>query len=230
MVVGHMIVGPGEADRYLEKVLGRAVAAVDVMFVAVDPSAGDAERYIVDTFTSHWAVLRSTWRDHEGRFRQEAWDAMREAIHLQEGDMVLIVDADELIHDPEAVKRSIRARPGHKLSITFYEMWSSNWFRVDGLWKPYNAHIVIPWRDGGRFLDRPLACGRQPTYVSDVPPFAKSIGKILHYGYARPEDRRMKYERYMELDGGKYHNIDHLRSIVSDPVLMQWAHGGTIDV
>ena len=230
MLIGHMIVGPGEADRYLAHTLGRACAAVDVMHVSVDPRATEVDVGVVDGYATLWEVLDVTWEDNESIFRQSAWDAMSSSVSPTSSDMVLLVDADELIHNPEAVRGSTLAKAGQALPVTFYEMWSSDSYRVDGLWKPYQAHIIIPWRPGATFLRRRLACGRQPTYVTDVPKFGMPVGEILHYGYATERDRQAKHDRYMRLDGGAFHNIDHLRSILAEPQLHKWEKGGLLDV
>jgi len=230
IVIAHMVVGPGEAGRYLQECLYRAARASDIVHVALDAEAGEEEVEVVSQVASQWDRLPIRWEDHEGRFRQAAWDMMVRQVQPRAGDMVLLLDADELIVSPEASHDMMRLKAGHRLPFRFYEMWSSSQYRVDGLWAPYVAEIAIPYRDGARFNDRALACGRQPTYVSDVPRFGNQVGEILHYGYARPEDRVAKYERYMRLDGGRFHNADHLKSIILPPSLKPWTKGGLLDV
>jgi hypothetical protein len=50
---------------------------------------------------------------------------------------------------------------------------------------------------------------------------------MKHLGYTYDEDKKSKYERYSNLDGGKFHQIDHINSIVDpNPVLIQWENFG----
>jgi hypothetical protein len=50
---------------------------------------------------------------------------------------------------------------------------------------------------------------------------------MQHLGYLKNEDKQAKYKRYLQLDGGKYHNLNHINSILdSSPVLMQWDNVG----
>ena len=44
-----------------------------------------------------------------------------------------------------------------------------------------------------------------------------------HIGYIRDEYKQAKYDRYMSLDKGEFHNIAHLESILDDnTVLIPW--------
>jgi hypothetical protein len=64
-------------------------------------------------------------------------------------------------------------------------------------------------------------------------------GKVLpdtglvmqHLGYMREQDRRAKHERYMEIDGGRFHSLPHLQSILdADPTLVNWEFGSVVDI
>jgi hypothetical protein len=46
---------------------------------------------------------------------------------------------------------------------------------------------------------------------------------MQHLGYARDEDKVIKHKRYMSIDKGEFHNIQHIESIVDpNPVLVNW--------
>jgi hypothetical protein len=75
------------------------------------------------------------------------------------------------------------------------------------------------------FVQRVLACGSAPMYVTDWLNrgnyWVYNSIRMVHLGYLRYEDRKEKYNRYMNLDAGKYHNLNHLKSILDeDPVLL----------
>lgn len=230
MIVAHMIVGPGEHERYLEAVLKRCHTWADQVHVALDPAAGPHDREVVDSWADCYSVLPDTWESHEGRFRQKAWTRLEEALNLSGEDFILCIDADEVIHEPSMVRDAAKEFPGQKIAFTFYEMWSPTEYRVDTNWKPYQAHIMFPYKTRGNFRDRQLASGREPTYVQTLHPAKNPVSDILHYGYASEKDREAKYERYMRLDGGKFHNVNHLRSILHAPELRTWEKGGLLDV
>lgn len=230
MIIAHLIVGPGEGDRYLEQVLKRTHSWADQVHVALDPAATIKERELVNVWADSYSVLPATWEEHEARFRLNAWTRLEEAYNLSREDFIVCIDADEVIHDPSLVREAAKEFPGQKISFTFHEMWSADEYRIDENWKPYQAAIMFPYRTHGSFRDRALACGREPTYVSAIPPARNPVSDLLHYGYATEKDRQAKYERYMRLDGGKFHNVNHLKSILKPPALHKWEKGGLLDV
>jgi hypothetical protein len=82
-------------------------------------------------------------------------------------------------------------------------------------------------QNGGQFFDRKLACGSEPTYVvswTRSRNYWLHSGFIMqHLGYIKDEDKKIKHERYMSLDQGEFHNINHIQSIVDEnPVLINW--------
>lgn len=232
MIIGHMVVGPGEADRYLKPVLDRALSWADLMTVAVDVRAGEAELQIIeDLGVASYKVMERTWTDSEGLFRQEAWDWMADLADPSPEDHILLIDADEVVHDPAILRLASREFPGKRIGFTFHEMWSPTEYRIDGYWKPYDAYVMIPFRPHGAFRDRPIACGREPQYAATtIPNSGVPVSAMLHYGYAREADREAKFRRYMQLDGGKYHNLEHLKSILRPASTATWTKGGLLDV
>jgi hypothetical protein len=46
---------------------------------------------------------------------------------------------------------------------------------------------------------------------------------MQHLGYVRDEDKKAKYDRYMKIDGGDFHAMNHIQSIMDpDPTLVEW--------
>lgn len=226
-MICHMVVGPGEASRYLPEVLDRALLWADDLHVSLDAVAGDEDWEVVAQYATAYERLHLTWEAHEGRFRAEAW-AMLEHLDPSPEDFIVCLDADEVIADHLFVKMAAKEYPGHQIRFRFHEMWSPTEYRIDGFWKPYPAGIMFPFREQGHFVNRPLASGRQPTYVANLPP-SRVIGDILHYGYMKWQDRADKYDRYMRLDGGRYHDLTHLKSIIQPPIVEAWNKGGLLN-
>ena len=50
---------------------------------------------------------------------------------------------------------------------------------------------------------------------------------MKHLGYVKDEDKISKHQRYSTLDGGEFHALDHINSIVDpNPVLIDWGSFG----
>ena len=231
MIIAHMVVGPGEADRYLDPVLARVSEVAEVIHVALDPFATPHEKNVA----LNWAdsvthTEEPGFTEHEGQFRTRAWMDMEQTIGPEMDDSILIIDADEYIHDPDAVRRAGRLYPGYRIGFTFYHMWNEESYRTDGAWAPSVANIMIPYRKGGRHADRKMACGREPMYAQNIPTQGIAASAMLHYGYCDDADKTAKYVRYTTLDGGRYHSLNHIKSIIQTPSLERWEKGGLMDV
>jgi hypothetical protein len=106
-------------------------------------------------------------------------------------------------------------------------MWNERQYRVDKTWAPEPQSRIFRFVDGSPIPDSQLACGSAPEYVR----LMEVTGKVLsgtglvmqHLGYMRAQDRQAKYDRYMEIDGGRFHALQHLQSILDpDPTLVPW--------
>jgi len=229
-VIAHMVVGPGEHARYLRDVLERITWWADDIHVSLDIDAGQEEFALVSNVTPHGRFLPLTWKSSEGKFRQAAWEDMEALVRPEAGDYIMCIDADEVVVQHDMIKSAVEAFAGQRLGFRFHEMWGQDVYRVDGQWKPYVAYVLFPYRQGGRIRDRDMACGREPTYVGSVQRKDSPIADLLHYGYARQEDREAKHTRYTTLDAGRYHSGSHIASILYPPSLEDWGGGGGIRV
>jgi hypothetical protein len=113
------------------------------------------------------------------------------------------------------------------LGISFVHMWNDTQYRVDKLWAPTISSRLFRYQPDGCFAQRKLACGSEPTYVTD----AIAAGRMLwetglvfqHLGYSWPQDKAAKYARYSTIDRGDYHALAHIESILDpDPLLVDW--------
>ena len=229
-VIAHMVVGPGEAQRYLAQVIERLTWWADDIHVALDANAGEEEFSVASSITPHARFMSLAWEDGEGAFRQAAWSDMEDVMKPSTQDYIFCIDADEMIVQHDLIKDAVREFAGQRLGFLFHEMWGQRHYRIDGNWKPYIAHVLFPYRPNGRIRERALASGREPTYVNAISLKGIPLADLLHYGYAREEDRRFKYDRYMRLDGGKYHSASHIDSILYTPSLAEWTGGDGLDV
>jgi hypothetical protein len=226
-----MVVGPGEADRYLDPVLARVSEIADRIHVSLDPISGIGELDVAMTWAD--AVTHTAtpgFLEHEGLFRSRAWMDMEQSVGPEVGDSILLIDADEFVHDPDAVKKAAREFPDQRLGFTFYHLWGGDSYRIDRSWAPSVAWILIPYRKNGKHANRKMACGREPTYAHNERQHGIPVSDILHYGYFDDADKAAKYTRYMTFDGGRYHSSSHLKSIIQTPSLARWEKGGMLNV
>lgn len=232
MRIFGLMVTKNEADRYLDLALSAARPVVDDLFVFDDGSTDTT----VAVAEGHGCLVTSrhpsgpSFLEHEGRFRQQAWDVFENAVEPEVGDWVLALDADEIvtaIGDPrelllEAAKLSNdRGELARLIRIPeiFDVRDGKPYARMDGWWGKIRGTRFFAYRKGGLFADKPMASGSEPTYIQ------ARIGEIvegfwlLHLGYACHDDRVEKYRRYSERAG---HADQHVASILQDPQLAQW--------
>ena len=223
------MVARNEADRFLPEVLDHLKGIVDEIVFSDDASTDSTLQVAKDagahTYESPWGHPMFT--ENEGKLRQWSWSNLEQ--HAQPGDWILAIDADEKLYetfDGVSVRDLMKDR-FDVINIKFVHMWSETHWRNDKLWKPSNSFRLFRFREGGTYRDRRLACGAEPSYVIEAVRnrnYLVQSGLVMqHLGYQRDEDKKMKYDRYMTLDKGEFHNIKHLVSIMDrDPELVEW--------
>jgi hypothetical protein len=171
------------------------------------------------------------FRVHEGKLRAFAWSNLEKFASV--GDWIVAIDCDEMLyHVNDLPIRDVLAQsPNDIVNVRFYHMWNESQYRVDKLWAPNNSSRIFRFLPNGGFADRQLACGSEPTYVVDwvrQRNWWLNSGLVMqHLGYIKDSDKKDKYSRYSEIDGGKYHNGDHINSILDEsPVLIDWGTFG----
>lgn len=226
-----IMVTKNEANRYLDASLAWLKTCVDEIHVFDDQSDDETPEIVL----SHGCRLTvrpegvPPFLDHEGLFRQAAWEAFERKLHPVEGDWVLSLDADEFLVSSGRPRlelifsaQSLGSREAKSGIINIKEVWDIRevpYCRTDGWWDS-NAHArFYCYEPAGHFPNRAMASGSHPTYVEraakvDLPNLA-----ILHYGYASDQDKRAKHERYRGLSG---HNPVHIESILKPPRLSPW--------
>lgn len=222
------MVGRNEADRFLPDVLEHLKQIADVI-VFTDDASTDSTPDIAEEYGA--IVYRNDepmFAVHEGKLRKGAWDNLQQ--HAEVGDWILCIDCDEKLYATKPgmdIEVLMRQDQFDVLNINFVHMWNETQFRVDKLWKPHPSQRMFRYFLGGTFADRALACGSEPLYVRTLMRrgrFMPNTGLVMqHLGYIRDEDKKAKYDRYMKLDGGEFHNGAHIESIMDEhPILQDW--------
>jgi hypothetical protein len=247
MRVLAQVVVRNEAERYWPSWLDWHVSVFgkDNIHVFDDNSDDDTAQMAVDAGVKVTAREAGTpaFLEHEGRFRQRAWNEMEQALEPGHGDWVFCIDSDEFLlargDESDELYRACewgnhQRRGAYLVSIPEVfrtEVEDSKLVnlqvRVDGWWGKIAGTRLFAWQRGGMFADRVMASGSEPTYVPLAARTSLQNMWLLHYGYARPDDAKAKYLRYTVSPGG--HSNVHIQSILSEPQLVPW-DGPVVDV
>lgn len=227
------MVGRNESSRFLENVLKRLKQQVDHI-VFTDDCSTDETAEVASGYCSVYKNDEPLFSHNEGLLRSKAWSNLEK--HATEGDWVIAIDCDEMLYDINNIdsldiKSVLNKSAKDVVNVRFYHMWNETHYRVDKLWAPTNSSRIFRFKLDGEFLNRKLACGSEPTYVmEDIKRgnYWHDSGLIMqHLGYTYDDDKQNKYMRYMNLDKGEFHNIQHIQSIIDpNPVLIKWGNFG----
>ena len=233
-IIGSLVVR-NEADRYLKECLDHMRPLVDDLFIFDDQSV-DNTTEICCQYTEHVYVRADhvpSFVEHEGSFRQYAWNCMNDRIPDKENAWILSFDSDEFLvaedDERDMLQKAVEyAEKNASASVLlhFTEIFKVDkeglWYRTDGFWGKVNGTRLFKWLPNGQWNDKSMGCGSEPTYVSQGRKSDQSFGlNMLHLGYAKDLDKQTKYERYTSLyDHG--HNDKHIQSIIQKPTLKVW--------
>lgn len=221
-VIANLVVR-NEADAYLTRVLDRLSDQVDLICVTDDHSDDNTVELAASYDKVKVRVMAEpTFRVHEGRLRQASWEFLESNVTNPSDTMVLAIDADEELYcTGPSLHELAEWRNYNVFNVMFFHMWNENQFRTDGGWHPHGSTRYFRYQPGGHFQDRQLACGSEPTYVMQwvrSRQFMQRSGLVMkHLSYIRDEDKKKKFERYAELDGGAFHAGAHIKSIIDPP-------------
>jgi glycosyltransferase involved in cell wall biosynthesis len=229
MIYAQMI-GRNESSRFLEDVLQKLSSQVDKI-IFTDDCSTDNTPEIAAKYAEVFQSPEPLFKVHEAKLRAYAWGNMEK--FAKKGDWIVAIDCDEKLFHLENIdiRTALSQSPQDVVNVRFYHMWNENQYRVDKLWAPNNSSRIFRFVEGGGFANRKLACGSEPTYVSDwikQGNFWKDSKLVMqHLGYILDQDKQIKHERYTEIDGGEFHNLSHINSILdTNPVLIDWGTFG----
>lgn len=210
-----------ERARYLQACIGSLRDFCDLIAVLDDGSTDGSAEWLHDNTDDRMVVKHIDPEDgffagHEGRRRQALLDFTIE----QKPTHVLAIDADEFVADGSAVRAFCGST--HQLgTLNMQEVWKTGSHlsvRQDGGWREHPVPILyrVDSHEPGDWTinQRALACGREPLQIRTMRRARPTGTDILHFGWANPDERAVRYQRYVEADNGRFHNRRHLESIM----------------
>lgn len=230
MLVASMVVR-NELGRYLRESIGALEEFCDLIVCLDDDSSDGSREWLEEqakvlTFSRGGEVRDGGTFDNESGVRQlllaHTWRVMD---GLTDTDMfILAIDADEFVADPDALLAALAGADRYTRSwfLCMQEVWKASdaglSIRLDGGWMEHDSAMLyrcplVVGTPEWRFPERALACGRVPPAVNQTKA-AHSGSAVLHFGWAREQERAARYERYRVADGGKFHASSHLDSIM----------------
>lgn len=240
MIVGSFVV-KNEADRYLEWSLRAASQVFDELFVFDDGSTDTTVDIAWEHTQNVFLNDGVSFMEHEGKFRQRAWEMCIDALGLVESDYIFVVDADEIlgltnvyddmpvdyntiVHDVRAEIEDMIAHEEDSYNIHIPEIQAqkngSYYVRTDGYWDlNYAPRLAKAVKKP--FYNKKMGSKSIPEEYCVKAITIGSPLKLAHVGYLNPADLQSKYARYSGLKNHG-HNDKHIESIIKTPKLQKW--------
>lgn len=207
-IIGTMVVGNGEAGRYLRASLDELGRLCDGAVIALNGADAETRRMVEDSGFSHYDDDRE-WGLYQPRIKE---DLARMAGKLVP-DWIVSIDADETF-GPTVDRAALEELAGNSRTAWYFyviDLWDdgSHMRQELSFWN------VRFWRYapeyGLLFENKPLHCGLAPAWAYHYGSYAPHA--LMHSGLIRREDREAKSRRYAKYDAnrklmpGNYYDI-----------------------
>jgi hypothetical protein len=215
-IVGQLVVGPGEADRYLEQTLKEFHRLTDDA-IAVTCNATRKEIKLLKKYDIRNYADQRNWGVHQPNIKTD----LLKKIQTARADYVLCLDADEVT--PTLTRTILQDIASGREACFFYvvNLWNDerHYIRTGPAGPFWNvrAYQADPSK-GIQFLRKPLHCGNAPPYFYTRPAKDSYVPHILlHRGLMLPADRQRKAERYAQYDPNAVHKgREYYDALVAD--------------
>lgn len=201
-IVGQLVVGPGEADRYLETTLKEFQRLTDDA-VAVTCNATAKEITLLNRYDIRHYEDNREW----GRHQPDIKTRLLGVINRLSPDWVLPLDADESMPTVRT-RTGLEELTGHRESCFFYvvNLWNDEAHYKKSL-SFWNVRLYAPrYNQSTQFLRKAVHCGNAPPYFYNQAAKTSYVPHILlHRGLMRREDRLRKVQRYEVYDPHAIH-------------------------
>ncbi|UKS29087.1 glycosyltransferase [Paenibacillus sp. HWE-109] len=217
-----------ESQRYLVHALSKHRDWIDEAVIIDDGSTDDTVAICQELLSGiplHVIQNTESRFSNEVQLRKQQWEATIQS----NPEWILNLDADEIMDDQFAnqVRPLIDHCEQDAIYFRLYDMWNESSYREDAYWSAHHTYrpFLLRYKPNFAYLWRetPQHCGRFPATIQMFT-YLCHAARVKHYGWAKPEDRKSKYERYMKLDpDAQYGWKEQYESILDVyPQLVKW--------
>lgn len=203
-IVGQLVCGPGEADRYLEDTLKEFKRLTDETIVCLC-NAGEKEKELVERYGFQHYEDNREWGRWQYEIKTGLLARIRESVGYQP-EYILALDADETVPTLDRTKLERIAEGRESCHLYVVNLWNdeSRYSKALSFW---NVRVYrMPSEGNSQFTRKPVHCGNAPPVAYAVPPAQSYVPHILlHKGLMKKEDRMRKVERYQRYDPNAIH-------------------------
>ncbi len=221
-ILGMLIVGTGEADRYLPDVLKRLSEITDEIVVACN-ATDTKTRNLVAEKTIAYDFSKYEWGKQQHIIKQRFYN---QCVRPRQPDWIVCVDSDEILDKRLDRERLEELANRGDIAYEFYcvQLWDKeDQMRTDGPWGNfYNVRFFKFISDAeAHYKQTPLHCGLAPVYAYNWRTTCEYMFK--HYGYMKLADRKKKAERYKKYDpNAKYMSARYYNGILGTGRLQEF--------
>jgi glycosyltransferase involved in cell wall biosynthesis len=188
-----------EAERFLPSALECWKQFADRIVAVDDGSKDDSYKLLKDAGCEVYRETFDLW-GNESAARKFLWDKA-----VKDSEWVIHIDADMV-----PARNPVDALTGKLVGFRVYDLWDTEGsYRSDRWWtghrRPYwlaanvSDHQGVRWEWG----DAPIHSGHLPLNARELLapayPLPPEVG-MLHYAYSQPQLRRVKYDKYMDVE------------------------------
>ena len=210
-----------ESQNYLKRVLEDARQYITDAVIIDDASTDNTPAICEEALKG---IPLRLIRNSESKFsyevnlRRQQWD---ETLKVNP-EWILFLDADQMFESKfkDEVKKLVQDPDVDAYYFRQYDLWDEDHYRDDHLWRAHHIHWLYLFRyhPGVDYFwqETPLHCGSFPFTAFQFPLKCSSL-RLKHYGWAREDLRKAKYQRYQKLDpGGKFGNLAQYESALDE--------------
>lgn len=223
-----MMMVRNEGDRYLEQQLKLLRDHIGYAVFLDNNSSDNTVDVIKQTLGGHvdYRIIHNDTSgfDNESKSRSRLW---REVVKTNP-DWILALDADEIPEKKllDKLPELMENKAVDIYAFRVYDMWRDNFYRKDELWQPSYWTLMMRYQPKFKYKyqKRKIHCDRLPYNAVTTLATCNYPLKVQHLGWLNDEDKKKKYDRYMELDPeGKFGSLPQYKSILDkNPHLEQF--------
>lgn len=203
----NIIVGmltKNEMCNFLEGSINAVSKLADTIMIVDDGSTDGTPDYLEQKGAFICRNYKSQFEENESILREQLFKLC--TLNADHGDIILIIDADEIIDSPEYAKAFLMDTDSPLITARLYDMWTPTHYRSDNMWRAHEQMwpIGIKYDSAFNYVFNKahVHCGRLPQNVGGS---FQYLSRIKHMGWSNPELRQRKYERYMRHDPNGVH-------------------------